>query len=278
MTDVQLPWPLNNTIDAVVQQTSSLFVYASMVVKFVDNRHGHPNRQLERILKVGLWESDVTSRLDSLYHEAISASTGHSNSHRHLIMDVIVALFDPLPIRDLASLLAKPIGELQLHPHELQSVLSVPDDEKEPVRIYHTSFHDFLVDPQRSLNDVIDQPSCHGNIAQFCLQLMMKELRHDPCGISDPSKLNSEIPELCSMCNNSISGAVQYACYYWAFHLSKSALNALLVDLPSFSSKSLLYWFEALSLLGCFDKNAIPAVQMASAWLKVHYRTLQPQV
>jgi hypothetical protein len=101
---------------------------------------------------------------------------------------------------------------------------------------------------------------------------MTKELRRDPCGISDPSKLNSEIPELRSMCNNSISGAVQYACYYWAFHLSKSALSdALLADLRSFSSKSLLYWFEALSLLGRFDENAIPAVQMASAWLKVRY-------
>jgi hypothetical protein len=43
MTDVELPWPSNNAIDAVVQQTSGLFVYASTVVKFVGSRHGRPD-------------------------------------------------------------------------------------------------------------------------------------------------------------------------------------------------------------------------------------------
>lgn len=274
MTDVKLPWPSNSAIEAVVQQASGLFVCASTVIKFVDSRHSRPDRQLERILEVG-GQSDVSSRLDTLYLEVISASHGPSDDHSHLILGAVVVMFDPLPIRDLASLLAKPIGELQLHLHELQSVLSVPDDDNDPVRIYHASFRDFLVDPQRSLKDVVDQQSCHGTIAQCCLRLMTKELRRNMCDISDPSKLNSEIPELREKCNRSIPEGVRYACRYWALHLSKAALSeALLVDLRSFASKSLLYWYEALSLLGRFDESAISAVQMASVWLKVRQFSL----
>ena len=90
---------------------------------------------------------DINSRLDSLYLKVISSSNSYSHGHGRSIMEVIIVMFDPLPIRDLASLLAKPIGELQLYLHELQSILSVPDDKNEPVRIYHASFQDFLVDP-----------------------------------------------------------------------------------------------------------------------------------
>lgn len=274
MTDVTLPWPSDSTIDAVVQQASGLFICASTVVKFVDSRHNRPDRQLERILEVG-GQSDVNSRLDALYLDIITASGGHSDNHHRLILGAVVVMFDPLPIRDLASLLDEPLGELQICLHALQSVLSVPNDDNDPVRIYHASFREFLVDPQRSLKDVIDQPSCHGTIAQFCLQLMTKELRRDICGISDPSKLNSEIPGLREMSNQSISGAIQYACRYWASHLSKAAFNdTLLMDLRSFASKSLLYWFEVLSLLQRFDENTISAVQMTSLWLKVYYLSL----
>jgi hypothetical protein len=269
MTDVELPWPSKNAIDDLVQQASGLFICASTVIKFVDSRHSRPDRQLGRILKVG-GQSDVTSALDSLYLEVISTSDSHSHGHGHSILEVIVMILDPLPIRDLASLLAEPIGELRLSLHELQSVLSVPEDENEPVRIYHTSFRDFLVDTHRALKVSIDQPSCHGNIARLCLQLMVKELRRDICGISSPSKLNSEIPELHNMCNVSITGALQYACRYWASHLSKSEISdGLLLDLRSFAFKSLLYWFEALSLLGRFNEDVLPAIQMASVWLKV---------
>src|SRR6202011_3530683 len=50
MADVELPWPSGNAIDAVVRQASGLFVCASTVVKFVDNRYGRPDKQLEHIM------------------------------------------------------------------------------------------------------------------------------------------------------------------------------------------------------------------------------------
>ncbi|KIM73786.1 hypothetical protein PILCRDRAFT_720896 [Piloderma croceum F 1598] len=153
----------------------------------------------------------MCSGLDGLYLDVvISAFNSHSDGK--LILGIITLLFDPLPIRDL---LAKPIGELRPHLHELRSVLLVPDTLDEPIRVYHASFRDFLMDPQPSSNHFIDQRRHHSSITLFSLRLMTEELRCNPCNICDPSKLNSEVPDLNAMCKTSIGGAVQYACRCW---------------------------------------------------------------
>jgi hypothetical protein len=274
MDDVELPWPSHDAVDVLVRRASGLFIYASTVVNFLDRKRGRPDQQLERILSVES-PQDITmySGLDSLYLDVvISASNAYSDGK--LILGIITLLFDPLPIRDLARLLAKPIGELRLHLHELRSVLLVPDTLDEPIRIYHASFRDFLMDPQRSSSHFIDQRRHHSSITLFSLRLMTEELRRNPCNICDPSKLNSEVPDLNAMCKTSIGGAVQYACRYWAVHLSKSIPDGtLLAALQAFVSKSLLYWIETLSLLGRFDESTIPSLQMASTWLKVSFPT-----
>ena len=274
MGDVKLPWPSNDAVDALARLASGHFVFASTVINFVDSKHSRPDRQLAHILNPAK-QSDVAiySSLDSLYLGIVSVFDYISEGN--VVMDTIVLLFDPLSVHDLARLLSKPTGEVQLHLQELHSVFLVPNNLDEPVRSYHTSFRDFLMDPRRSSSHVINQQMHHGNISSFSLRLMTKELRRDPCGIRDSSKLNSEIPDLHHMCKDSIPGAVRYACRYWAVHLSKSIPNSTqLADLRAFASKSLLYWFETLSLLGHFDESTIPSLQMASTWLKVGFSIL----
>jgi hypothetical protein len=54
--------------------------------------------------------------------------------------EIIALLFDPLPIRDLARLLAKPMGDIRLHLQELRSVLLVPYHADHPICGYWTDF------------------------------------------------------------------------------------------------------------------------------------------
>ena len=158
-----MPWPSHDAVDVLVRHAPRLFIYASTVVDFLDRKRGCPDQQLGHILSIEA-PPDITmySGLHSLYLDVvISAFNSHSDGK--LILGIITLLFDPLPIRDLARLLAKPTGELRLHLHKLRSVLLVPDTLDEPIRIYHASFRDFLMDPQPSSSHFIDQRRHHSS-------------------------------------------------------------------------------------------------------------------
>jgi hypothetical protein len=71
------------------------------------------------------------SGLDRLYLDVvISASNAHSDGNHR----------SSLPIRDLARLLAKPMGDIRLHLQELRSVLLVPYHADHPICGYWTDF------------------------------------------------------------------------------------------------------------------------------------------
>ncbi|KZP18923.1 WD40 repeat-like protein [Athelia psychrophila] len=270
MDDVPKPWPSEHTIDGLVDNTSGLFLFASTVINFINPQNGRPDVLLNRLMGVdgnaGV-ENAPFAGMDRLYLEILSSIK--NNPEKQSIMRTIVILLDPLTINALGTLLAKSPGETRWQLRELQSVIAVPDDEHEPVRILHASFRDFLLDPLRSSNYCIDRAVSNGDIARLCLKLMAKDLRRDPCGIQDPTKMNRDVKDLAARCSKSLSGATQYACQYWASHLSRSDFSKdLAADLEVFAAQSLLYWVEALSLLGKFDEIAISSLHSARTWIK----------
>lgn len=91
------------------------------MVKFVDSKNERPDHQLERILSNGgRPKSSVYSGLDSLYFEVASSTKVNSGGNSRVIVAIIILLHDPLPIRELACLLLKSVGEIKLHLQELQ--------------------------------------------------------------------------------------------------------------------------------------------------------------
>lgn len=263
--------PSDDVIDAIVRDASGLFIFVSTVTNFIDTKDYLPERRLLQILDVerqpGLLKH---TDLDRLYLDIVSAQSNDS-----IVMGTVVLLFTPLPVQELARLLNKEAREVYLLLEGLRSVILVPEKETDPVCIYHTSFRDFLVDSERSLQCHVDPSMYHADISKFCLQLLVKELKQDLCDIHDPSKLNSELLDRKRLCDESIPKSVQYACHYWAFHLVESLPNEnLLHYLTEFTHKSLLYWIEALSLLHYFEDCAISSLQMVKLWLKVVYSYL----
>jgi hypothetical protein len=66
----------------------------------------------------------------------------------------------------------------------------------------------------------------------------------------------------------SISGALRYACRYWANHLSSSYFDReIFGNLQVFGNSFLLYWIEALSLVGDLD-SATSSLLFACSWLQ----------
>ncbi|EGO23186.1 hypothetical protein SERLADRAFT_357012 [Serpula lacrymans var. lacrymans S7.9] len=264
---VAAPWPSEHDFNSVVEKSSGLFIFATTVVKFVEDRHHDPRMRLGKVLNEETSSDPASSAytdLNILYLDIICISP--QVDHCQLLLGVIRYVSEPISIHDLDILLNAPDVDVRFVLSALKSVILIPDNEDEEVRIYHTSFGEFLSNRERSKDYFIDPDTHHHNIAQLCLQLMVKQLKRDMCDIRDPSKLNSEVEDPCRP-------ATSYSCRYWSFHLSRvphnGSLDASLVNvLREFASKSLLYWMETLSLLGELE-GAVSTLHTAIHWLKV---------
>lgn len=146
------------------------------------------------------------------------------------VVGSIVVLFQPLPINTLVSLLAMSASIIQHADVEdilshLLSVLEVPTDSANSIRLLHPSFRDFLHSEKRCQETKlqVDEKHAHRTLVDHCLGVMSSSLRRDICGLQRPGALFSNVTrsqfELC------IRPVFQYACLYWVQHLPKSYIS-----------------------------------------------------
>ncbi|KAJ6499823.1 hypothetical protein DFH09DRAFT_1102896 [Mycena vulgaris] len=150
MAMVPEPWPSLETIDDLVQISSGHFIYASMVIKFIDDKDFRPTERLEVIM--GIKEPDVESpfaALDQLYTQILSKV--HA---RPQLLKILAAISVPLFLSpsDMEQLLELEPGDVLLALRGLHSVIgfyrfSEPDSQ---LVVHHASFCDFLRDPARA--------------------------------------------------------------------------------------------------------------------------------
>ncbi|KAJ7882920.1 hypothetical protein B0H13DRAFT_1629259, partial [Mycena leptocephala] len=157
MAMVPCLWPSLQTVDILVQKSSGYFIYASTVIKFIDDRDFRPTERLEVIM--GLKESDFGSpfgALDQLYTQILSAV--HVRPQLLKILTVIAAKIS-LPATYIEQLLELEPGDLLLALRGLHSVINIPaqeEDGRDPqsfdptIVVHHASFRDFLLDPARA--------------------------------------------------------------------------------------------------------------------------------
>ncbi|KAL4876157.1 hypothetical protein BJY04DRAFT_223380 [Aspergillus karnatakaensis] len=114
------------------------------------------------------------------------------------IVGSILILVEPLSITQLASLLDTAKREVQSTLEPLHAVLNIPGEES-PVRPFHASFSDFLL--EKDPNDDtfhIDSPSTHRYLALQCLARMSRTthptgLRKNICNLDLPEELDQTI-------------------------------------------------------------------------------------
>ena len=108
--------------------------------------------------------------LDSLYAQVLQ-----STSHSHLltrVLQTIITISMPLSITNLAFLLQIKGGYV-IHAFEgVQSIIMVPEDDEQPVALFHTSLQDFLTTQTCSQHFFIDLATSHLTIATHCLAVM----------------------------------------------------------------------------------------------------------
>ncbi|KAF4563160.1 hypothetical protein EYR36_003599 [Pleurotus pulmonarius] len=265
-------------VQSLVSHSGGLFIYVSTAIKLLKDSID-PSKALQ-----DLFSRQSDHMLDELYlqvlerafggHDWDSDTCGNKDAwdERSRILGTIVLSQDRHSCSTLASLLDKTTEAIRDALSHLGAVILVPQDDDLPVRILHASFTDFIVDATRCTNPhfALTITEHHSFLAEECIHHMNRLLEENPCRISDPYALNSEVLDLDERIDQFLPSYLQYASRSWAYHLSLSRYSASLKEqLRVFCKIHLLEWLEVMSLFGRVDL-ATAHLDTAFNWIKAN--------
>ncbi|KAI0028757.1 WD40-repeat-containing domain protein, partial [Vararia minispora EC-137] len=215
-----------------------------------------------------------SSSLDDLYsgilHGIFPASDLAVRSRFCSVMAQILCTSQPLSadtfetIRSNASCGRK--GDVTLVVRYMGAVLSGVSDSS-PIRLLHTSFRDFLVNPDRSKEWHVDPEEGHSIMCLGLIVTLNNGLSFNICGLDTSYLLNSDVPNLRQRIS---SPALSYAAGCLRDHMTPQPgrhppdIDVLSHYRELFCDKFLL-WVELLSVLG--HVNTAPSVLRCAMFL-----------
>jgi len=276
-------WPSDEHTNLLCQRAAGLFIYAVATVKFLDHKACLPMQRLDAIVNLpecttheGKTRYKNNTTLDSLYTSILEMAfdfdtedPGEDSKVRSTI-GTIVLLVNPLPPSAVAELIDLEPGQVVMILTSVQSLLVFSEDPNHPVKPFHKSFPDFIMDPSRCLNKRfhISPGVLHLQLVTSCLKLMNNSLKQNLLSLPDYA-LNSEVEDLPERVKDYISPALEYACKSWHNHLNgiRGDIGDVLHVLHCFLKEKFLQWLEVVSVLGAV-RDAIVALQNLILWLQ----------
>ena len=279
-------WPADEEVERLCERTAGLFVYAVATVKFIDKRATNPRKQLSLLLQSP--ESSVreaktkfktNTSLDSLYMSILQEAFGDdidpdNDPKVRAVVGAMLLAVNPLSPSTIAALLDFDVDDVFPLLSSSQSLLILQEDINCPVRPFHKSFPDFIIDPDRCTDRrfQVSPPHHHSQLLISCLNLMSRNLEKNICKLPD-GVANLDIDDLKERTERYINPAMQYACRSWHTHLvSRHTVSDRTLDIISavhhFLENKFIFWLEVLSVLGAV-RNAVEALQAAAGWLEV---------
>jgi len=227
-------WPSERDLHHLAQKSEGIWIYASTLVKFVDDEYGYPPQKLELALKAHVG-------LDALFEQVLGDAKKYP--HFSLVLGALVFVRnDPNPptIFGLSQLLLlNSVHDVRVALRGCLSILLVPDRDDDYIRPYHASLFDFLTDPNRRMDHFINPVHCNGTILEGCIQLITAGSQSD-------------------------AKAFHYACLHWCHHIHMmllcikdiSDITLNLGNRVESFLKDLLLWFK-IWMVGCGDLGAV---------------------
>ena len=272
---VSTDWPDEQTIKHLVQKAAGLFIWAATAYRFIyEGRKSLSiaKKRLHRILQSDGSVTKPEAELNKIYITVLQSAIDpeydeedKESVHETLrkILGSIVILFSPLSADSLASLINLPGEDLKKTLGHLHAILDVPRGRACPIRLHHPSFRDFFLDNKRCTDRQlqVDGQKAHWALATSCIRLMSELLKKDICNLRLPGTLAGEIDD--EKIEQCIPMELQYACSYWVHHFQES--NSPLLDngeVHLFLLKYLLFWLEALSLLGKISEGIFALISL----------------
>jgi NACHT domain len=228
-------WPSARDLRRLARKSEGIWIYASTLIKFVDDEYDYPPRKLELALKAYVG-------LDALFEQVLGDAKKYP--HFSLVLGALVFVRNnsisrtPPSISCISQLLQlNSVSDVRVALRGCLSILLVPDHNDGYIRPYHASLFDFLTNPNRRRGCFIDPINCNRTIVEGCIQLITAASQGD---------------------------AFRYACLHWCHHIWM--LFSSMKDVSDITSnlgnrvksflKDLLPWFQ-IWMVGCGEPEAV---------------------
>ena len=265
-------WPTEEQLDLLCERAGGLFVYAMATVRFIGQRSSSPKKQLDCLLRSqsssvfeGRTKFRADTTLDSLYtsilQEAFGDDDPENDSRIRSVLGAVVLATNPLSPSAIAALLGFESEEVFPILLSMHSLLVLREDINQPVRTFHKSFPDFIVNPARCLTSRfrVCPPDQHAELLVGSLKTMNRELEWNICKLPD-GVVNSDVIDLGERTNEHIGQVLEYACRSWYKHLVGAIPARIMRILRRFLEEKFLFWLEVLSVLGA-AREAVHALE-----------------
>ncbi|VUC26081.1 unnamed protein product [Clonostachys rosea] len=251
-----LSWPSDPELQILTKLSVPLFIFAATICRFVgDRRYGNPKKILEQILDHA--DDEYSSKLAKTYLPVLQQQLSGVSERRKgqilvefvQVVGTIIVLASPLSVPTLARLLDISTDRIHDRLDMLHSVLHIPSSPKDPVRMLHLSFRDYLVDTSNKTDFWVDERATHEHLARRCLIIMKHGLRKNPCNIHSPGTHRRSInPDAIEA---ALPPELQYSCLHWMHHTAKTISTVEDTEvILQFMKSQLLYWLEAMAIIG----------------------------
>ncbi|OJJ29741.1 hypothetical protein ASPWEDRAFT_32979 [Aspergillus wentii DTO 134E9] len=251
-------WPGEDTTRQLVAMAVPLFIFAATICRVLRDYRLDAEDSLKKILEHKDEDSKVARTYLPVFDRILVDQEG-TKRHRLIeeyqqVIGTIIILEDPLPVVPLAKLINISGRALQTRLNSLHSVLRIPTRKEDPVRPFHLSFRDFLLDPEtRTKNEFwIDRVKMNEKVAFGCIRLMKRDiggLKKNICNLPSYGTLRTEIDD--QAVESHFPKELRYACRYWIYHLQQG--EAALTDqdeVHKFLEGHFIQWLEGMSILG----------------------------
>ena len=185
----------------------------------------------------------------------------------------VLLAFNPFSMKNLSELLSSfdTPSDISTALSSFHSLLLVPENIEDPIRTFHKSFPDFLMDPQQCKDKrfYVNPSVYHMELLLSCFNLMKTRLKRNICNLDDYAVL-SGVEDLSTCRKSHIGDALEHACHFWTRHLAESpnsGLNGknLQKAIDEFFTMYLLFWIEVLAIMGNLDVG-VHAIDNVQQW------------
>ena len=257
-------------INDLMHQADGLFIFAATAVRHTTSRPGLTKKeQIQLLGKLGIGSNvsrnSDASPIDALYKHVMF--TAFRDLDDNLLQDRLYALHTLLCTQERVT--TSVAGELQFGDPDmgelveqvvdnLRAVFYVKDNR---VLWYHASFPDFIFSQKRSGNVLLrsdsppvdmhcEEAALHAHLARSCFRIMKSHLRFNICDLPSSFLLDSEVPDLNHRIQAKIGDSLRYSCLHWTWHLARISSNDGRGEFRDFLQLKVLFWIEAMNLMG----------------------------
>lgn len=175
-------WPCEDDLYALVHKSAGLFIYAEVVMRYIESPDSLPTRSLKEVLELSILNPEnIFSKLDGMYALVLSKIPPKNIQHVHNIFVWLIFEVDhpgDHPQKTLSNcdkLFAFDEGEASIFLHGLKSVVKIPSDTDydQSLGFFHASFGDLLKDKGRlqAQHCNLDRFYCNEQQAHFELAM-----------------------------------------------------------------------------------------------------------